>query len=51
MKYIGNEKDILWESDTASQSELTQKELEFIKLYSLNDLMIGYNQQPRFVKL
>ncbi len=42
--------DILWESETASQSELTQKELEFIKLYSSNDPLIGYNQWPRFVK-
>ena len=42
--------DILWESETASQSELTQKELEFIRLYSSNDPVIGYNQWPRFVK-
>ncbi len=42
--------DILWESETASQSELTQKELEFIKLCSSNDPVIGYNRWPRFVK-
>ncbi len=43
--------DILWESETASQAELTQKEVEFIKLYSSNDPLIGYNQWPRFAKV
>lgn len=43
-------RDILWESETASQSEVTQKELEFIKFYRSNDPAIGYNQWPKFAK-
>ena len=43
-------REILWESETASQSEVTQKELEFIKLFRSNDPAIGYNQWPKFVR-
>jgi len=43
-------RDILWESETASQSEVTQKEVEFIKHFGSNDPAIGYNQWPKFVK-
>ena len=41
---------ILWESETAPQSEVTEKENEFIRLYRSNDPAIGYNQWPKFVK-
>ena len=41
-------KDILWESDSASDSEVTQKELEFIQKLRSNDPVIGYNQWPKF---
>ena len=41
-------KEILWESETASNKELNQKEIEFIKLYKSNDPTIGYNQLPKF---
>lgn len=41
---------ILWESDVASDAEVTQKELEFIRLYKSNDPSIGYNQRPKFRK-
>ena len=41
-------KEILWESETASDSEVNQKEIEFIKLYRSNDPTIGYNQFPKF---
>ena len=34
-------KDILWESDSASDSEVTQKELEFIQKLRANDPAIG----------
>ena len=37
-------RDILWESSNASQSEVTRKEIEFIKLLRSNDPAIGYNQ-------
>jgi hypothetical protein len=41
-------KEILWESNTASRSEVTQKELEFIRKLRSNDPAIGYNQWPKF---
>jgi hypothetical protein len=43
-------RDILWESETASQSEVTQKEIEFIRLYRSNDPAVGYNRWPRLAK-
>jgi len=42
-------REILWASETASQSEVSQKEIEFIRLYRSNDPAIGYNQWPKFV--
>lgn len=41
-------REILWESETASRSEVCQKEVEFIKLYRSNDPSMGYNQWPKF---
>ena len=41
------QKDILWESASASDAEVTQKELEFIKKLRSNDPAIGYNQWPK----
>jgi len=41
-------KEILWESEAASDSEVTRKEIEFIQLYQSNDPEIGYNQWPKF---
>jgi putative N-acetylmannosamine-6-phosphate epimerase len=43
-------KEIIWESDTASDSEVTKKELEFIHKLRSNDPAIGYNQWPKFNK-
>lgn len=34
-------KEILWESDTASRSEVTKMEIEFIRKYQSNDPAIG----------
>ena len=39
-------RDILWESETATRTEITMKEIEFIKCYRSNDPAIGYNQMP-----
>lgn len=39
-------RDILWESETASRAEVTQKEIEFIRRYRSNDPLVGYNQTP-----
>jgi hypothetical protein len=42
--------DILWESETASQSEVCEKELELIRFHRSNGPAIGYNQKPKFLK-
>ena len=42
-------KEILWESDSASDSEVSAKEVEFITSLRANDPAIGYNQWPKFV--
>ena len=41
-------KEILWESEKASDIEVNKKEIEFIKLYRSNNSAIGYNQLPKF---
>ena len=41
-------KEILWESETAFEAELSAKEVEMIRLYRSNDPEIGYNQWPPF---
>lgn len=41
-------KEILWESETATEAELSAKEVEMIRLHRSNDPSIGYNQWPRF---
>lgn len=43
-------RDILWESELASRAEVTQKEIEFIRLFGSNDPSVGYNQTPPFSK-
>jgi hypothetical protein len=39
-------REILWESETASDSEVSAKEVEFITMYRSNDPAIGYNRWP-----
>ncbi len=41
-------KEILWESDTATDKELSDKEVEMIRKHNSNDPEIGYNQWPKF---
>ena len=41
-------KQILWESETASEAELSRKEIEFIRQYRSNDPGIGYNRLPKW---
>ncbi len=41
-------KEILWESETASDEEVNQTEIEFINLYGSNDPAVGYNRWPKF---
>lgn len=41
-------REIIWESETASNSEVTQKEHELIRLLRSNDPSVGYNRKPKF---
>jgi hypothetical protein len=41
-------KQILWESETATDKEVNLKEVELIKELEANDPSIGYNQWPKF---
>lgn len=40
-------KEILWESETATQTEVNQMEIEFILKFKSNDPKIGYNKRPK----
>ena len=40
-------KQILWESETASEAELSAKEVEMIRKHNSNDPEIGYNRWPQ----
>ena len=40
-------REILWESDTATDSEVNRQEVEFIRVYRSNDPDIGYNRWPK----
>lgn len=42
-------REILWESENATRSEVCAKELEFIKSFRSNDPTIGYNRWPHCV--
>ena len=44
-------REMLWESDTASDTEANRKEVELIRFYNSNDPVIGYNRWPKFTKL
>ena len=41
-------REILWESETATDAEANAKELELIVQHRSNDPAVGYNQWPRF---
>ena len=40
-------KEILWESESASNSEVGQREVDFIRELRSNDPAVGYNQWPK----
>lgn len=42
-------KEILWESDDCTDSELAAKEVEFINRFQSNDPDIGYNRWPKYI--
>jgi hypothetical protein len=41
-------KEILWESESCTEQELSQKEVEFIRKFQSNNPEIGYNRWPKF---
>lgn len=41
-------KEILWESEVATDKEVNRKEIEYIRLYESNNPIIGYNRFPKF---
>jgi hypothetical protein len=41
-------KEILWESEAASDRDVNLKEVEYIISLRSNDPAIGYNQRPKF---
>jgi len=41
-------KQILWESEKASEKELSIKEVEFIRENDSNNPKVGYNQWPKY---
>ncbi len=43
-------KEILWESETASDSEVAQREIDFIRALRSNDPAVGYNKTPRLYR-
>ena len=43
-------KEILWESETATEAELAAKEVEMIRTHRSNDPRIGYNRWPPFIE-
>ena len=40
-------KEILWESETATDAEVRRKELELIRALRSNEPAIGYNRWPK----
>jgi hypothetical protein len=41
-------RDILWESETATNQEVTAMELRLIREHRSNDPDVGYNLRPKF---
>ncbi len=41
-------KQILWESDAATDAEVNRLEVEYIRSLHANDPAVGYNRWPRF---
>jgi hypothetical protein len=41
-------KEIIWESEMASDHEVNKKEVELINQFRFNDPTVGYNRWPRY---
>lgn len=42
-------KEVLWESVTASDAEVSKVEVGYIRAFGSNDPLVGYNRWPRHV--
>jgi len=42
------EKEILWESPDCEETELSIKEVEYIKKFESNNPSVGYNRWPKY---
>ena len=40
-------REILWESESASDAEVNEKEVKFIRAHRSNDPAVGYNRWPK----
>lgn len=43
-------REIIWKSQDATDIEINQKEVEFIRLFQSNNPLIWYNRWPKFSK-
>jgi len=41
-------KEILWDSATATDTKVNEKEVEFIRHYKSNNPIVGYNRWPKY---
>lgn len=41
-------KEIIWESEEATDNEVNKKEVEYIKMFESNNPDVGYNQWPKY---
>jgi len=48
MRDLTLRKQILWESETATNAEVTAIEIKLILEHKSNDPKIGYNKRPRY---
>jgi hypothetical protein len=44
-------REVLWQSDTATDAEVSRKEIEFILMLRANDRSIGYNRWPKLTAM
>ena len=44
-------REILWQSNDATDTEVNQKEVELILKYKSNNPKIGYNRSPKFKEI
>ena len=41
-------KEIIWQSNTADDTEVNKKEIEYINMYDSNNPDVGYNRWPKY---